>query len=91
MNYNPKTTEDYLNTLKDYSEEQLENVRRVRDTHQYMSFEQYKMLLEQKQLKRHLKLKQPRTLWVNEEGEIFYLSHYFKQFIKMAEFLPETE
>jgi len=75
-----ESLEDYLKRLKDYSTEQLEEVKRIRGGCEYMSWEQYNFLTEHGAINKKINLKKPRTLWVNETGEIFYLNHYTKSY-----------
>jgi len=89
-----KKIEDYLLYLQEhgYEPEQLEEVRIVRTTHEPMTFEMWQFLVQQPNtVERFIKLKRPRTLWVSEDGEIKYLSHYDRQWAIIGKFLPETE
>lgn len=73
-----KDLEEYLAGLTDYSQEQLDNVRKVRTEWQHMSFEQYQFLFTHGAINRFVKLKTPRNLFVCSEGKIHYLNHYRK-------------
>jgi len=86
------STEDYLKTLTDYTEEQKEEVRNFRGSMDYMSWEQFNFLFQQKIVERFAKLKRPRTMWVdNISGKIWYLNHYHKKFVICAKFVEEHE
>lgn len=88
MPYKKLEIEEYLKTLKGYSEEQIENVRKVRTEWEYCDFAQMKFLIEQGQLKRIHKLKVPRAIFIcPENGGFYYLNHYCKHYVKCAEWL----
>lgn len=87
MPYTKLETEEYIKTLRDYTEEQIENVRKVRNEWEEMNFQQYQLLFEQGVIRRLKKLKKPRSLYFCEETNgLYYLNHYHKHYIKMAEF-----
>jgi len=93
MPYEKLETEEYLLTLekRGYTEEEIENVRKVRDEWDYMPYEQYKLLIEQGLLKRTVKLKFPRSIWFCEEtGGFYYLNHWSRHFVNCAHW-KETE
>lgn len=79
---------DYIEYLKShgYTDEELVEVKKVRTEYEYISKEQFDFLLNQGQLKRFIKLKHPRTLWVSPHGEIVYLNHYNRQITTVAKF-----
>jgi len=83
-NFTLLSTEEYINTLEDFTEEQIEAVRKVRDTYENMTWEQWLFLFEHGGVERKAKLKFKRTLWVNEDGEIYYLNKYRKQYQLMG-------
>lgn len=78
--------ESYLARLQDYSEEQIENVRKIRTEWEMMTFEQFNFLYDQKVVERTVKLKTPRHLFVSPEGGIYYLNHYHKWYNKIGQF-----
>lgn len=82
----PQPIEEYLEKLKDYDQVQLDNVRKVRTTFQYMTFEQFQFLFAQGVVERFVKLRKPRTLWVDDSGEIHYLNHYRKWYQCVGKF-----
>lgn len=86
MPYTKLEVEEYLKTLKDYSPEQLENVRKVRTEWENASADQIQMLFEQKLLTRKVKTKNKRSYWVcPDNGDFYYLNHYKKWFEKAFE------
>lgn len=74
-----------------YTDEELEEIKKVRENYEPMTFEQFTFLFQQKIVKRKIKLKKPRNLFVSEQGEIFYLNHRNKQYEMMAFFPNENE
>lgn len=82
----PEKIETYILKLKDYSHEQIENVRKVRSTFEPMSYEQFQFLFQQGVVERMVKLKKPRTLWVDEEGGIHFLNHWRKWYQQVGKF-----
>ena len=70
----------------DYTEEQLESVRLIRETWDCMTNDQFRFLLLSGVIKRLIKNKKARNYYVNEQGEIFSLNHYLKGFVKAGYF-----
>jgi len=78
------STEEYIQTLREYSQEQIEEIQRIRTKYENMTWEQYEFLFSHGAIERKAKLKKKRTLWVNDEGEIYYLNHYKKTYQLMG-------
>lgn len=91
MEYTPIEIEKYLELpyIKELSDEIKTEIRKVRTTWDYMSWPMYQMLVEQGALKRFRKLKKPRSLYVSEEGFIYYFCTYNKAFNYAAAFKNE--
>ena len=84
------STEEYIAQLRDYTDEQKNEVREFRENMDYMSWEQFNFLFQQKVIERFAKLKKPRTMWVDSiSGQIWYLNHYHKKFVPCAKFIAE--
>jgi hypothetical protein len=83
--------ESYLEKLTEYNQEQLDNVKKIRTTYDYMTFEQWQFLLQQGVVERFVKLKKPRTLWLDENGFIHYLNHYRKWYQCVGKFKETDE
>jgi len=84
--------EDYLklNSVKDLSQEQKDEIVRVRTTLELMSPEQFNFLKEQGIIVRTRKLRKLRSLWVCENGKIWYFCHYGKKY-QYAGYFKEDE
>ena len=80
--------EQYKEMLEkfNYTEEQIESVRLIRENYDVMTAEQFRFLLLSGTIKRLIKNKKPRNYYVNEQGEIFSLNHYLKGFVKAGYF-----
>lgn len=72
-----------------YTEEQLEEIEKVRNNYEHMTFEQFRFLFLQGVIKRTVKLKKPRNLFVSPDGEVLFLSHYHKKYNKCGHFITE--
>lgn len=73
----------------DYTEEQLEAVRLIRETWDCMTNDQFRFLFLSGVIKRLIKNKKARNYYVNEQGEIFSLNHHLKTFVKAGYFKEE--
>ena len=82
MSYQKLEIEDYLNLpkIKDLPQEVKDEIRRVRTEFQYMSYEMFHELLLQRQICRTRKLKYARSIWVDEQGTMWYFNHYHSKF-----------
>ena len=69
-----------------YSEEQIEWVKEVREQYDYMSAEQFRFLFLSGVIKRTAKVKKPRCYYTDGE-DIVYLNHYNKSFEKVGFFI----
>lgn len=80
--------ETYKNRLIkfEYTEEQLAEAKKIRETYEYCDFQQFQLLFQQGQVERFIKLKKPRSLWVSEDGEFYFLSHYHKKYCLVGKF-----
>lgn len=83
--------EQYKEMLErfNYTEEQIENVAMKRNTLEVMEWDMYQELLKQGILVRTRKLKKPRSLYVCEEGKLWYLCHYRKDWQWCSKFKEE--
>lgn len=75
----------------DYTQEQIDEILKFRDSCEHMSFEQFTFLHLQGVVKRTQKLKTPRNLYVSEDGKIHYLNHWHKTFNFAGYFINEDE
>lgn len=73
----------------DYTGEQLESVRLIRETWDCMTNDQFRFLFLSGVIKRLIKNKKARNYYVNEQGEIFSLNHHLKKFEKAGYFVEE--
>lgn len=71
-----------------YTEEQLESVRLIRETWDCMTNEQFRFLFLSGVIKREVKNKKPRNYYTNGE-EVVYLNHHLKKFEKAGYFVEE--
>ena len=69
-----------------YSEEQIIEVEKTRESLDYMSAEQFRFLFLSGVVKRLIKVKKPRCYYTDGE-DIFYLNHYNKKFEKVGLFV----
>lgn len=72
-----------------YEKEQISQVRKIREKCELCEFEQFSLLFQQKLVERKVKLRKPRHLYVNEEGEFLYLNHHNKRFEIVGHFKAE--
>lgn len=71
-----------------YTEEQLEAVRLIRETWDCMTNDQFRFLFLSGVIKREVKNKKPRNYYTNGE-EVVYLNHHLKKFEKAGFFVEE--
>jgi len=83
--------EGYKSKLQsfNYTEEQIESVRLIRETFELCPYEQFRELFLQGVIVRVRKVKKPRNYYVNDLGEFLYLDHYTKSYQLAAEFKTE--
>ena len=94
--YKPIPIEEYLETskVKDLSQEVKDEIKRVRTSYDFMPWDMFEELFKQRLINRTIKLKHPRSLWVCEEGKIWFFNFYhssfnFCGFFHTEEFLAE--
>ena len=75
----------------DYTQEQISAVKEIREKYDYMTNDQFRFLFMTGIIKRTRKLKKPRSLYVCEEGKIWYLCHFNKRMEYCGEFVNEEE
>nr|DAI89600.1 MAG TPA: hypothetical protein [Caudoviricetes sp.] len=77
MESTKQSWEDYLKILIkfQYTPEQIEAVKEVRENYDLCPYEQFRELFLQGVIERVAKVKKPRNYFVNEEGEFLYLNH----------------
>ena len=63
-----------------YSEEDINTALEFRDSCQHMTFEQFTQLHLSGVIKRMVKLKQKRNIYLDESGDLFYLNDYNKKY-----------
>ena len=72
----------------DYTEEQLESVRLIRETAEEVTKDQYDFLVQTGIISRTRKLKKIRTMYVFD-SKVWYLDHYSKAYCYCATFTDE--
>ena len=72
----------------DYTEEQLEAVRLIRETAEEVTKDQYDFLVQTGIISRTRKLKKIRTMYVFD-SKVWYLDHYSKAYCYCATFTDE--
>ena len=72
-----------------YSQEEVDEIITFRDNCEHMPFEMFTVLFQQGVLKRTVKLKKPRNLYVCNDGKVYYLNHRNKRFEVVAYFKDE--
>lgn len=82
MGYKILELEDYLKLpyIDELPQEVKEEIRRVRSSYEYMTPEQFDFLFKQGVVARTQKLRKPRSLWVCDEGRIWYFNIYNKTY-----------
>ena len=80
--------QDYERKLLDmgYDENQIAEIKKVRDNYEYCAFEQFQFLFQQKLIKRYIKLRKPRNLFCSD-GKFYYLCHRTRRYELVGEFL----
>ena len=73
-----------------YTQEQIEAVREIRETAEQITKDQYDFLVQTGIISRTRKLKKIRTLYVFED-KVWYLCHFNKRYEWCAEFVNEEE
>lgn len=91
MEYKKETWQEYKERLisYDYTEEQISEVKRIRESFELCPYEQFRELFLQGVIVRLRKVKKPRNYYVNDLGEFLYLDHYSKSYQVAAEFKTE--
>lgn len=94
--YKPIPIEEYLETskVKDLPQEVKDEIKRVRTSYDFMPWDMFEELFKQRLINKTIKLKHPRSLWVCEEGKIWFFNFYhssfnFCGFFHTEEFLAE--
>lgn len=84
--------EQYQEKLKsfDYTEEQIEAVKEIRENCELMTFEQFTFLIQVGAITRTAKLRKPRNMY-DKDGKLWYLNHYNKQWAYAGFWNVETE
>jgi len=73
----------------EYTPEQIEAVKEVRESYDLCPYEQFRELFLQGVIERVAKVKKPRNYFVNEAGEFLFLNHYRKEYQIAARFKTE--
>ena len=73
----------------DYTPEQIEAVKEIRESYDHCTFEMFTGLIKQGLIERVAKVKKPRNYFVNEAGEFLFLNHYHKGYQIAARFKNE--
>ena len=74
----------------DYTQEQVESIREIRETAEQITKDQYDFLVQTGIISRTRKLKKIRTLYVFED-KVWYLCHFNKKYEWCAKFVNEEE
>ena len=84
--------EQYKEMLEryNYTQEQIEAVREIRETAEQITKDQYDFLVQTGIISRTRKLKKTRTLYVFED-KVWYLCHFNKKYEWCAKFVNEEE
>ena len=82
--------EQYKEMLEryDYTQEQIESVRVIRETAEQITKDQYDFLVQTGIISRTRKLKKIRTLYVFED-KVWYLCHFNKRYEWCGQFINE--
>ena len=72
----------------DYTQEQVEAVREIRETAEQITKDQYDFLVQTGIISRTRKLKKIRTMYVFD-NKVWYLDHYSKAYCYCATFTDE--
>jgi len=84
--------EQYQEKLKsfDYTEEQIEAVKEIRENCELMTFEQFTFLISVGAIRKTCKLRKPRNLY-DYEGKLLYLNHFNKEWNYAGIWAVETD
>ena len=83
--------EEYVNKILlklDYSQEQIDEIKDIRENWEVMTAEQFRFLFLAGIIKRTAKLKKIRTLYT-DGVTVLYLNHYNKRFEQAGYFIEE--
>ena len=72
----------------DYTQEQVESIREIRETAEQITKDQYDFLVQTGIISRTRKLKKIRTMYVFD-SKVWYLDHYSKAYCYCATFTDE--
>ncbi len=72
----------------DYTQEQVESIREIRETAEQITKDQYDFLVQTGIISRTRKLKKTRTLYVFED-KVWYLCHFNKRYEWCGQFINE--
>ena len=72
----------------DYTQEQVESIREIRETAEQITKDQYDFLVQTGIISRTRKLKKIRTLYVFED-KVWYLCHFNKRYEWCGQFINE--
>lgn len=89
VRYNWKEYKEMLERY-DYTEEQLEAVRLIRETAEEVTKDQYDFLVQTGIISRTRKLKKIRTLYVFED-KVWYLEHFSHRYEYLGFFVNNEE
>lgn len=89
--FNRFSWEEYQSMLErfNYTPEQILEVKTKRESLDLMPWEMYEELLKQGVLVHTRKLKKKRSLYVCEEGKVWYLNHFNKRYEYVSYFKQE--
>lgn len=73
----------------DYTPEEIEAVKEVREGCDLCPYEQFRELFLQGVIVRIAKVKKPRNYFVNDKGEFLFLNHFHKSYQVAAKFKEE--
>ena len=84
--------EQYKEMLEkyDYTQEQVESIREIRETAEQITKDQYDFLVQTGIISRTRKLKKIRTMYVID-NKVWYLCHFNKRYEWCGEFVNEEE
>lgn len=83
--------EEYVNKILlklDYSQEQIDEIKDIRENWEVMTTEQFRFLFLAGIIKRTVKLKKTRTLYTDGDT-VLYLNHHNKRFEQVGYFIEE--
>jgi len=93
MLYKREEWKQYSERLKswNYTEEEIEDIREVRENLDNCPDDQFKELVAQGVVVRTRKLKKKRNYYVNEEGQFLYLDSYKRKYLIAGYFKTEDD